>query len=202
MISILAMAIVLSGCPLTRSKSDPRKDLGDALRRLQTAYPYRLTEITWSNFGGSKTPDTTRVTEFAAADRSHVKMSGGIGQNLEQITIGPKKYDYRNGQWSSWPSQDQEQNPAAELEKKLAEGTTEVKYLGAETVNGVPCSAYSFVFEITLRGLPFNATEKAWIGSADGLPHQIDSESKSGNFTLYSHLTYEYNVNFKIEPPM
>src|SRR5262252_7675419 len=52
--------------------SDARKDLGEALRRLKTAYPYRLTETTSGTANGQAAmPENTRVVEFAAADRTH-----------------------------------------------------------------------------------------------------------------------------------
>jgi hypothetical protein len=223
LMGILVMVLVLSACNLTRSKSGSppsnangtpssatkfspsnvaKKDLGDALRRLQTAFPYRLTEQSSSTYDGNKTPDTTRVAEFAAADRSRVKISGGFDQNIETITIGEKRYMNINGHWEehSAPTQDQRQKFAGDLEKKLAEGTKEVKFLGAEPVNGVSCSAYSFVFEIGGQGQTYTGSGKAWIG-ADGLPHQVDSDYKYGKFASHSHVTYEYDVNFKIEPP-
>src|SRR5713226_9893623 len=53
--------------------SDARKDLGDALRKLNTAYPYRLTETASATANGQTAmPESTRVVEFAAADRSHM----------------------------------------------------------------------------------------------------------------------------------
>ena len=44
-------------------------------------------------------------------------------------------------------------------------------------------------------------TAKVWIGAADGLPHQSDSEYKVANYGGKSHLVYEYNINVKVEPP-
>src|SRR5881296_3748825 len=54
--------------------TDARKDFGDALRKLNTAYPYRLTETASATANGQMAmPESTRVVEFAAADRSHMK---------------------------------------------------------------------------------------------------------------------------------
>ena len=71
-----------------KPSSDAGKDLGDALRKLNTAFPYRLTETTTTSSGGQAVPETTRVVEFAAADRFRVKLSGEKGDDLELITIG------------------------------------------------------------------------------------------------------------------
>ena len=107
-IILLVLGALLTACSLSKLKggpgssskstggsnafspsSDARKDLGDALRKLNSAYPYRLTETTSATTNGQiAMPESTRVTEFAAADRSHVKWTGGSGGDFEQITIG------------------------------------------------------------------------------------------------------------------
>src|SRR5260370_4400349 len=78
--------------------SDARKDLREALMKLNTAYPYRLTETTSATANGQMAvPESTRVVEFAAADRSHMKWTGGPGGGGEAISIGDKHYWYANG---------------------------------------------------------------------------------------------------------
>ena len=184
--------------------SDARKDLGDALRKLGTAYPYRLTETVSATANGQiSMPESTRVTEFAAADRSHVKWTGGSGGDFEQITIGEKRYWYTDGKWSeqAGPSMAQRVKRGEEFAKKLAEMTKEVKYLGPETINGVPCFAYAYTIETTLSGQSYVGTGKAWI-AADGLPRQNDSEFKVASYATKSHIVYEYNVDVKIERPI
>ncbi len=127
--------------------SDARKDLGDALRKLKTAYPYRMTETTSSTVDGQTAgPTHARVAEFAAPDPSHVKISGGSGSDVEMIHIGDRQYWYSNGKWSEKTVQSAEEKVkhGADLEKKLAEATKEVKYVGPETINGVPSFAYTW----------------------------------------------------------
>src|SRR5215475_15307532 len=96
--AVLLLALVASGCTLVPSKSepasssptgnpsakggssraasafvpsnDPRKDFRDALDKLKTAYPFRLTETMSGNANGREIPQGTRVVDFAAADRS------------------------------------------------------------------------------------------------------------------------------------
>ena len=184
--------------------SDARKDLGDALRKLNTAYPYRLTETMSATANGQTAmAESTRVTEFAAADRSHMKWIGGSGGDLEQVTIGEKRYSYSGGKWTeeAGPSLAQREKRGLEFANKLAEITKEVKYLGPETINGVPCFAYAFTLETNLGGQSYTGTGKAWIAAADGLPRQSDSEFKVATYAHKSHLVYEYNVDIKVEKP-
>src|SRR3984893_15116475 len=91
-----------SATPTAFSPSnDARKDVGDALRRLHSAYPYRLTETTSATANGQTAmPENTRVVEFAAADRSHMKWTGGQGGDIEAISIGEKHYWFANGKWT------------------------------------------------------------------------------------------------------
>ena len=89
------------------------------------------------------------------------------------------------------------------MEKFLASATKDVKYVGAETANGVPCHAYTFNVEMNVSGQNFAGTGKAWVGAADGLPHQIDSElGMKGYFNQKSHIVYEYDVDVKVEKPL
>ena len=185
--------------------SDARKDLGDALRKLNSAYPYRLTETVSATANGQVAmPESNRVTEFAAADRSHLKLTGGSGGDFEQITIGEKRYWYTGGKWSeqAGPSMAQRVKRGEEFAKKLAEMTKEVKYIGPETINGVPCFAYAYTIETTLSGQSYVGTGKAWIAVADGLPRQNDSEFKVAGYATKSHIVYEYNVDVKVERPI
>ena len=223
--ALLAVSLLLLGCNLSKLRpggsstdnnsspgsgtafspsSDARKDLGDALRKLKTAYPYRLTEISSAMMNGqSAMPENKRVVEYAAADRSHMKWTGGIGSDIEEITIGEKQYWYSDGKWTENASASAAERAkrGAELEKRLAEATKEVKYVRPETVNGVPCYAYTYTIEINTSGQNYTGTGKAWVGAADGLVHQNDSEFKVSGYTQKSQIVYEYNVDIKVEKP-
>src|SRR5215468_6415171 len=67
--------------------NDPRKDLRDALEKLNSAYPYRLTEVSSGSANGKEVPQGTRVVEFAAKDQSHAKWTAGPLGDTEVITI-------------------------------------------------------------------------------------------------------------------
>ncbi len=179
---------------------DARKDLGDALRKLNTSFPYRLTETTSTSSSGQTVgQETTRVVEFAAADRSHVKLTGGAGDDFEHITIGDKNYSKLNGKWTEERSSTTERkSQGVDLEKNLADAIKEVTYAGPETVNGVPCFAYNYTLQVDA----YTGKGKTWVRASDGLPHQSDSEFKYGNYGSKSHIIYEYNVDVSIKAPI
>ena len=186
-----------------RPSSDASKDVREAIAKLNTAYPYRLTEIV-SASGNSQTamPDGTRVVEFAAADRVHMKSTSKIGVDVEAITIGDKHYWNSGGKWTEG-SLDLASNGGAEFAKKVAEMLKDVKYVGPETVNGIDCHLYSCTIDGSMSGQNWTGTAKIWIGAADGLPHQSDSDFKVANsFGGKSHIVYEYGGNIKVEPPV
>jgi len=175
---------------------DARQNLRDAYIKLKTAYPYRLTETTtYSSGNQAATPPTVRVSEFAAADRIHTTLNGDeLG-----ITFGDKHYLYANGKWVE--SGQQPKRTAADMEKLVASSLKDVQPVGHETVNGVPCFAYTTRFEFNVSNQPSTSIGKVWIGSADGLPHQWDGDWKVANYDTKSHIVYEYNVDIKIEKP-
>ena len=186
-----------------RPSSDASKDVREAIAKLNTAYPYRLTEIV-SASGNSQTamPDGTRVVEFAAADRVHMKSTSKIGVDVEAITIGDRHYWNSGGKWTEG-SLDLASNGGAEFAKKVAEMLKDVKYVGPETVNGIDCHLYSCTIDGSMSGQNWTGTAKICIGAADGLPHQTDSDFKVANsFGGKSHIVYEYGGNIKVEPPV
>ena len=180
---------------------DARKDVRDALLKLNTAYPYRLTETATANANGQSGPETTRIVEFAAADRSHMKWTGGPGGDIEAISIGDKHYWFSNGKWTTGTVPAMLGYRGADFAKKLAEMVKEVKYVGPETVNGMPCSAYTGTFETIMAGQKWTGTAKVWIRAADGLILQSDTDFNAASYGGKSHTVYEYNVNVKVEPP-
>ena len=194
-----------SGTTAFKPSGDPQKDVGDALKKLKTAYPYRVTETISATMNGqSAMQATSRVAEFAAPDRSRVKLSGDGGQNVEMITIGEKDYTFSDGKWteSAGTSAAEKAKMGTDMEKMLSSALKDVQSAGSETVNGVPCFVYTYRIELPTFGKDAVGTGKAWIGAADGLPHQMDSELKTGGYDQKSHIVYEYNIDAKIEKPI
>src|ERR1043166_641331 len=85
---------------------------------------------------------------------------------------------------------------------RVASAVKDVKYIGTDTVNGLPCQEYTYTMDMDVSGQKWAGTGKAWIGSTDRLPHQLDSEMTVSSYKQKSHITYEYNVDFKVEKPM
>jgi hypothetical protein len=184
--------------------NDPRKDLRDALERLNTAYPYRLTEVSSSSANGQQTPEGTRVVDFAAGDRSHAKWTSGPLGDTEVITIGGKQYmKLNNGGWTEGAAipAARREGTAERMRELLGKVIKDVKYVGKETVNGVACHAYAYTIDGDLAGQRWAGTGKSWIGASDGLPRQIDSELNTSSYQAKSHITYEYNVTVKVDAP-
>lgn len=164
---------------------------------MKTAYPFRLTETTTFEANNKQAmPTTVRVSEFAAADRIHTKLNG---EELG-ITFGDKHYMYGNGKWVDTGTPPKAS--AADMEKLLASSLKDVQPAGAETVNGVPCFAYTTRFEWNVSNQPSTGTGKTWIGLSDGLPHQVDGDWKVANYDTKSHIVYEYNLDIKVEKPV
>lgn len=182
--------------------SDARKDVRDALLRLNTVYPYRLTEIASMSGNGQSMPETTRVVEFAAGHRSHMKWTGGPGGDIEAITIDDKHYWFSAGKWTEGTVPSRLGYRGEDFAQKLSEMVKEVKYVGRESVNGLSCHAYTGTFETTLGGQQWTGTAKVWIGGDDALIHQSDSEYHVGPYSGKSHIVYDYNINVKVEPPI
>jgi hypothetical protein len=182
--------------------NDASKDVREAIAKLNTAYPYRLTEtVSASANSQAAMPEGTRVAEFAAADRVHMKSTSKIGGDVEAITIGDRHYWYSGGKWTEGKF-DLASNGGPEFAKKVTEMFKDVKYVGAETVNGIDCHVYSCIIDGSMGGQNWKGTIKFWIGASDGLPHQSDSDFKVANsFGGRSHIVYEYGVNIKVEPP-
>ena len=183
---------------------DARKDLREALERMNTAYPYRLTENSSGNASGGEISEGTRIVEFAAADRSHAKWMNGPLGDTEVITIGDKQYSkLNNGNWTvgSPPGLAQRQGMEKRMREMMASAVKDVQYIGTDTINGMPCHAYTYTMDMDVSGQKWAGTGKAWIGSSDGLPHQLDSEMTVSSYKQKSHITYEYNIDLKVEKP-
>jgi hypothetical protein len=229
---VLLLAFVASACSLVPSKSepasssstgnpstkgssslsasafspsnDPRKDFRDALDRLRSAYPFRLTEVSSGSANGREIPEGTRVVDFAAADRSHAKWMNGPLGDTEVITIGDKAYTkLNNGKWTEGAatSAARREGTPERMRELLASVIKDAKYAGPETVNGVACHAYTYAIDGELAGQRWLGTAKCWIRASDGLPQQIDSELNTSSYKAKSHITYEYSVDVKVEKP-
>ncbi len=168
----------------------------DAFNKINTAYPFRVTET--GNFFSGNGTNSTRITEFAAADRTHTTLQGTSADG-EEIRIGDKVYIKLNG--GSWTAASQSSQPGVDftqLAAMLASSLTDIQSTGSENLNGV--DTLSYTFSVSLGGS--TGTGKVWIGAADGFVYRVDLSSVVQGVTLSETLTYEYNIQVTIEAPI
>jgi hypothetical protein len=181
-----------SSPPAAPLSSDPKQAVIDAYARLDNAYPYRLTEISTTTVCDSK-----RTVEFAAVHEYHAVWSGCFSG--ESIETGGKTYYLVNGGWSQTdqaPPGAQEQVNVADLVKQALEN---VQLTGADSLNGAPMNVYSFDLDdpvLKIKG------GQLWIGTADGLPHQVKADMTFSGIAVNTTLLYEFGVAVNIQPPI
>jgi hypothetical protein len=172
---------------------DPKQAIIDAYTKLDSAYPYRLTETDT----GSLCAKETRTTEFAAKDEWHSTWSGCLSG--EAISTGGKTYYKINGTWqgdggAAPPGAEQQAN-IAEMVKAALEN---VQAAGNESLNGA--NMYVYTFDLNDPVLKVKGG-KTWIGAADGLPHQAQISIPVANSTEDVLIAYEFGVTVNIKPP-
>ncbi len=198
-----------TAAPTLVASADPRADVVKAMRASLNAKSYRTRRESTS----SSSSNHIITAEFVAPDRMHITMEmdmpGRATVKSEKIYIGKEAYA-RTGDapWQKDPM-DMGDMLSQMRDPKLIDTITEkgeVKYLGTDTLNGVPM----LVYQITIKDLlgPGDITvTKEWIGATDGLPHQTESESDIDLGTgkrIHSKSTatvYDYNADIKIESP-
>jgi hypothetical protein len=183
----------------TPNAQTARNQVVSAFEKLNSAYPFRLTEDTI--LAGQT---LNRIADLQAADISHVTIDNGTAGGVsETIRIGDQLYWKQNGQWSqvnALPANSQSQVDMGAA--WLISGIKNVHFDGVETVNGVPAFVYTFQLLASHSGVTISGNCKAWIGIGDGLPHQADLKGTMAAYGVQTHLVYSYGVNFTIQPPL
>ncbi len=182
----------------TLSDQAAKNALVAAFEKLKSAYPYRLAE---DSTGANP---YSRVTDYAAADRTHtVFNSGSPAAGLtEMIRDGGQQYYLENGSWTT------NTPPGAtgsllDLTSVLVSGLKSVTYGGQETVQNVACFVFITHTNLPIGSSTYDSHGKAWVGIADGLPHQVISNYTISGVpgTSTTTLVYSYGVQVVITPP-
>jgi TonB family protein len=181
------------GNPQIAESDDPREVLKKTLSATQGVKSYRL-RIEAPSFTKAVT-----IMEYAFPDSARM-----LEENRELIRVGKNTYRKKgDGPWEKYPEKNNyvpSQLSANALENHIKSLTErkDIKFIGRETVDGIPTLAYQ-------RRHPGTepSTEKAWIGVADGLLRRWEIEPAFSNSTkmtlIYTY--YDYNADIKIEPP-
>ncbi len=198
--------------PIFTASSDPRADVINAMRKNLEAKSYRMRSVTASTSGFN----SSMTIEFVAPDRMHAftetNMPGQAAARREIIYIG--KVSYVKAGDAPWQKDDMgmgdliaQMRADPKLIDELA-NEVEVKYLGADTLDGVPMLMYQYSPENS-DDKSKDIVSKVWIGATDNQQHQRESENDYESYppgkTYHTKNTttfYDYNADIKIEPPI
>jgi TonB family protein len=212
--SLLFVSIVCQSFAATRSylqiaeSDNPREVFKKTLSASQGVKSYRVR---------IEVPSASKVAtimEYALPDRVRIseknEVTLWIGKNSYRKEGGSlwKKYPKEISDESLWAKNLEEESavsvaalPAFALEnliKKLAQ-TEDIKFIGQESVDGIPTLAYQH----TIRSNTRPNTMKTWIGVADGLLRRWEFEcdllGSKPSPVIYTY--YDYNAEIKIEAP-
>lgn len=148
-------------------------------------------EVAASNRMRIVTQDGPAKAEWLmVADAYYVKQEGASWKKLaspEEIALGQKFF------------------PAGLIpqEMQFAFERGDLKFLGNESVNGLPTVRYQYVVHTS----DMDRTVNLWIGSRDSLPYRTEMRtetrsSMSGPVVWQESTSCKYGVDVKIEPPM
>jgi TonB family protein len=150
----------------------------------------------------SKTPVT--IWEYASPNR--VRFTKG---NEEMIKIGKDVYHRKDaGSWVKYSEKDNGEvktEVAATVLKQfigMIENADEIKFIGRETVDGIPARIYKYTkYAGPNKTAP--STTMTWINEANGLllKHQFYRLVTDSTLSHVDHTFYDYNADIKIEPP-
>ena len=195
--------------PIFTASSDPRADVIKSMKASLNAKSFRERVTTINSDGGK----VNATIEFVAPNRAHITTAVGLsdGSIVKTEMIIADKDSYRKNGDAPWQKSQMDMGDFLTQfrDPKIIDSITEkaeVKYIGADTLDGVPMLVYQYTIK-DLLGKGNIMVTKSWIGAIDGLPHQTESESDMDLGTgemIHSKSTivyYDYNADIKIEPP-
>ena len=141
--------------------------------------------------------------EYQAPDRYHMKSDPVHGVQIETIMIGPDTYASFGGKWTKMPGSAASQIPAMRqmFTEDGVKRLSDVKYEGADTVNGKAANKYSYEDPGKPESSVAPFTSTIWVNKATGLPIKIEVGYKSGKLKSAT-ITYDTDTPVKIEKPI
>lgn len=173
--------------------ADPKDALTKSIEAHLNAKSLRAQMTTTSSEGTYKA-----TLEYASPDRYRVVMP-----QVEFIAIGGEAYMKAGGRWTKAPLNvgeiiSQFRDPKAVEEMRR---TTDIKYLGTETLDGQAMYVYEYAME-ERAGAGAKGRAKTWISTADMLPRKTEVDGEAGGIKSHTTITYtDYNSDIRIEPP-
>jgi hypothetical protein len=169
--------------------SDPKEDVIQASKKF-----IALPAFTANMEGMGQTEIKSQVA-YAAPDKFHVKYLGGTGAGMEIIFIGNQMYMKTGGKWSKMPTAQGTSIPNLRdsFTEEGLKSLSDVRYEGADNVNGKSAAVYSYKNVTPVGNYPF--TSKIWISEDTGLPMKIYVEYSNG---MLKNMT----VNYDTETPV
>lgn len=195
-----------SGATAISASDQPLDVMTKAMRAQLDAKSFRA-RVTSSAANG---PANKMVIEYVAPDRYRMVSEGQSGgenkvPGQEFIIVGKTTYiKGPNGQWAKAPFDMGEMVKAFRDPKVLDElaKTADVKYVGAETLDGVPMLIYEYT-QNNPMGLNLKSQAKTWLSVADGLPRKTETEGVFNGVKTKTLMTLsDYNSDIKIESPL
>ena len=200
---LILIATVVSGCKNskvsgsegdTKASSDPKTAVIEASRKL-----IALKSRTGKIEATGETPFKQQV-QYAAPDRYHVLYREASGHDTEMIMAGNDAHIKSGDSWKEIPG---DTNPAPTMRNSFTEealqSISDVKYLGEESVNGMPALVYSYKLMTVVGNFPVN--QKLWVSKSSGLPMKCFVEYSNGPIKTLT-TTFDTQSPVTIELPV
>ena len=185
-------AVSKSAVPTVAVPADPTVALVSSMKAQMALPAYRGNTV--SEYKGKT---TSTIVEFVSPDRYRVKTD-----TVEAILIGKETYINLNGKWSKMDIDLTSIISSFRDPKLIESGISNVKYVGAEQVNGISADVYTFTGSTDFNGQKLSAEARIWISRAGNLPVKMEVSGEVEGEKSFTTITYDYASNISIETPM
>lgn len=132
-------------------------------------------------------------------NRFHMKSAG-----TEFIIIGDSTWMKAEGQgWMKFPMSMKKVIDAytPEVMKASMDGTTNVRYLRDETVEGKDCKVFAYDFDVKVMGFRSKGNSTVFLDKDSGYPLRAETEGEAMGQRSKTIVTYSYDPNIRVGAP-
>lgn len=125
-------------------------------------------------------------------------------QESEFIIIGDSTWMKPAGQnWMKFPMSMSKMIDAykPEMMKASMEGTTNVRYLRDESVNGKDCKVFAYDFDVKVMGFRSQGTSTIYLDKASGYPARVETDGEAMGQRSKTVVDYSYDPDIRIAAP-